>query len=98
MRRRSSAAPGGIARAVRLRCRTPSRWCDDQPYSPGLSPVETVRERLRGNTLSATAWESPDAIVEACRNVSTVFVGDLGRMVFAANRAWAKVTFQADWH
>ncbi len=48
-----------------------ARWCDDQSYSPELSPIETVREHLRGNTLSATAWESSNAIVEACRNVST---------------------------
>ena len=44
------------------------------PYSPELNPMGNVWEYLRGNKLSASVWDSYEAIVEACAEAWNFFV------------------------
>jgi transposase len=49
------------------------------PYAPELNPVENVWEYLRGNKLSASVWDSYEAIVRACKNAWDFLVADPGQ-------------------
>ena len=61
------------------------------PYSPELNPMENVWDYLRGNKLSASVWDSYDAIVEDCRNAWNWLIDDPERIRSLGTREWATV-------
>ena len=61
------------------------------PYSPELNPMENVWQYLRSNKLCATAWDSYEAIVEACADAWNWFVNDPDRIRSIGTRGWATV-------
>lgn len=61
------------------------------PHSPELNPMETVREYLRANKLTALVWNSYEAIVEACRRARHFLTEDPERITSIGHRPWASV-------
>jgi hypothetical protein len=83
---------------------TPLRWCLVQTrflkrqlsllvsmMSPELNCMENVWEYLRQNKLCATAWESYEAIIEACKTAWNWLIADPDRITSIGSRNWACV-------
>jgi len=63
------------------------------PYSPELNPMENIWDYLRGNRLSATVWDSYEAILAACKDAWNFLISDFDcdRIDSIARRNWACV-------
>ncbi len=53
--------------------------------------MENVWEYLRQNKLCATAWESYEAIIEACKTAWNWLIADPDRITSIGSRNWACV-------
>ena len=60
-------------------------------YAPELNPMETVREYLRGNKLSASVWDRYDAILQAGAEAWNWLIDDPDRIRSIGSRKWATV-------
>jgi transposase len=60
-------------------------------YAPELNPMETVWEYLRGNKLSASVWDSYEAILQACAEAWNWLIDDPDRIRSIGSRKWATV-------
>jgi putative transposase len=61
------------------------------PYAPELNPMENVWAYLRANKLSASVWDTYDAILNACAEAWNWFVKDADRVRSIGTREWATV-------
>ncbi len=53
--------------------------------------METVWEYLRGNKLSASIWDSYEAILQACAEAWNWLIDDPDRIRSIGSRTWATV-------
>ena len=61
------------------------------PCSPELNPVENVWQHMRANGLAISAFDTYDAIVEACCTAWNRFANDPAIVMSITTRSWAKV-------
>ena len=60
-------------------------------YAPELNPVENVWQFLRQNLLSHRAWDSYDAIVDACCHAWSTLMTMPEQIASITRRSWAQV-------
>ena len=61
------------------------------PYAPELNPMENGWAYLRANKLSASVWDSYEAISEACADAWNWLIADPDRIRTIGTRMWATV-------
>lgn len=62
------------------------------PYAPELNPMENVWEYLRANKLCNCAWDTYEAIIQACKQAWDFLITDPDRIRSIGIRDWACVS------
>ena len=81
--------PAGTSGAARWQVPANIALLSLPPYSPGLNPMENVRDYLRQNKLCALVWESDDEIPDACTAAWNRLIDDPARVKPIGARDWA---------
>jgi transposase len=61
-------------------------------YAPELNPTENVWQYMRGNWFANSAWDTYDAIVDACCDAWNAFAAKPALIYSIGNREWTRAS------